>query len=136
MAKWTQQIEEEITLLIKEWLKHKGKTQKDLKASIGAESERMPILLKTFQVEYISGGLPKLAALFCAIDQSWSTNDSQNIKEVNKQDPFGQLDLLLQEIKEAPPVKMERDDHVLLVDGLNNFIRCFIAIFYTKVVIF
>ncbi len=100
MAKWTQEIEEEITLLIKEWLKQKGKTQKDLKASIGADSERMPILLKVFQEEYTSGGLPKLAALLCAIDQSWSVNNSQNIKKHKNQDPFGQLDLLLQEIKE------------------------------------
>ena len=39
---------------------------------------------------------------------------------------------ILQEIKEAPPAKTERDDHVLLVDGLNNFIRCFAAIAVTN----
>ena len=39
---------------------------------------------------------------------------------------------ILQEIKDAPPAKLERDDHVLLVDGLNNFIRCFAAIAVTN----
>ena len=39
---------------------------------------------------------------------------------------------ILQEIKEAPPAKTERDDHILLVDGLNNFIRCFAAIAVTN----
>ena len=35
---------------------------------------------------------------------------------------------LLDEIKSNPSKPLELNDHVLVIDGLNNFIRCFSAI--------
>ena len=45
MTKWNKEIEEEITLLVKDWLKQKKKTQKDLKRILNASSERMLSLI-------------------------------------------------------------------------------------------
>ena len=46
MEKWNATIELEITLLLKDWLKQKGKTQKDLQTILGTSSERMPVLIE------------------------------------------------------------------------------------------
>ena len=101
MAKWDNKIEEEIILLIKDWLKQKGKTQKDLRKSLNASSERMPSLVENLKREYISGGLPRLAKVLCDIESSWSQGSINQVyeKKINS-DPFGQLDLLLEEIQE------------------------------------
>ena len=99
MEKWNAQIELEITLLLKDWLKQKGKTQKDLRNILNASSDRMPSIIEVLKKEYTSGGLPKLASILCSIEEKWS-NDN-NIKKLEaKSDPFSQLDLLLEEIQE------------------------------------
>ena len=100
MERWNKHIEEEITLLIKDWLKQKGKTQKDLRNILNASSERMPVLIETLKTEYSSGGLPKLAGVLCSIEETWSEHNHPKEKEERNSDPFGQLDLLLEEIKE------------------------------------
>jgi len=100
MEKWTSQIELEITLLIKDWLKQKGKTQKDLRKILNASSDRMPSIIEILKKEYNLGGLPKLANILCSIEEKWSSNDN-NIEKVEViNDPFSQLDLLLEEIQE------------------------------------
>ena len=100
MEKWNSQIELEITQLVKDWLKQKGKTQKDLRKILNADSERMPAMIKILKKEYSSGGLPKLASLLCSIEEKWS-NKSKNTEQAEfSTDPFSQLDLLLEEIQE------------------------------------
>ena len=54
MAKWNSQIEEELTILIKDWLKQKGKTQKDLRKILNASSDRMPTLIEVLKKEYFA----------------------------------------------------------------------------------
>jgi len=50
--------------------------------------------------------LPKLAARLCAVEADWERNPSSGegandlSSEPNDADPFGQLDLLLQEIRD------------------------------------
>ncbi len=100
MAKWSEEIEEEITLLIKDWLKQHNKTQKDLKNGLHANSERMPALLEILKKEFSQGGLHKLAAKLCEIENQWSTNHETSSNMNIDSDPFGQLDLLLEEIEE------------------------------------
>lgn len=100
MEKWNNQIEEEITLLIKDWLKQKGKTQKDLSKHLNTTSERMPALIETLKTEFSTGGLPKLAKVLCSIDEQWTNNRDQVIEREKTSDPFSQLDLLLEEINE------------------------------------
>ena len=51
MARWSSQIEEELTLLLKDWLKQQGRTQADLKRSLKAESTRMPALMNILKTE-------------------------------------------------------------------------------------
>ena len=100
MSKWSKKIEDDLTLLIKDWLKQQNKTQKDLRRSLNASSERMPILIGILQKEYSQGGLPKLVSKLCAIENDWATNNNISEKKTTTSDPFGQLDLLLEELKE------------------------------------
>ena len=100
MTKWNKEIEDEITLLIKDWLKHKKKTQKDLKRVLNASSERMPVLIETLRIEYSAGGLPQLLRVLCAAEESLERGEKINRIEENHSDPFGQLDLLIEELKE------------------------------------
>ena len=103
MTKWNKKIEDEITLLIKDWLKQKKKTQKDLKQVLNASSERMPVLIETLKLEYLAGGLPQLVGVLCTAEQCWEENEEENKSSLNETDipaPLGQLDLLLEEIKE------------------------------------
>ena len=100
MEKWNAQIELEITLLLKDWLKQKGKTQKDLRNILNATSDRMPSIIEILKKEFTSDGLPKLASILCSIEEQWSS-DNKNIEESElPRDPFSQLDLLLEEIQE------------------------------------
>ncbi len=98
MEKWNATIELEITLLLKDWLKQKGKTQKDLQTILGTSSERMPAIIDILKKEYTAGGLPKLASLLCSIEEAWSNKKINKIEGTT--DPFSQLDLLLEEIQE------------------------------------
>jgi len=100
MSSWSVEFEEEITLLLKDWLKQQGRTQADLRRSLHAESTRMPALLKALKQEHHRGGLPKLAELLCSIEKDWAEAKTNAPEESKAGDPFGQLDLLLQEIRD------------------------------------
>ncbi len=100
MEKWNKQIEDEVTLLIKDWLKQKGKTQKDLSKCLKTTSERMPAIIETLKTEFSSGGIPSLARVLCSIDEQWTNKEGHIINQEKGSDPFGQLDLLLEEINQ------------------------------------
>ena len=105
MTQWSEQTEEDLTLLLKEWLKSKGRTQADLKRSLQAESSRVQSLLQVLKKDYLNGGLPEVAAHLCEIEANWSNNkDPYTEDEINTLersiDPCDQLDLLLEEIRE------------------------------------
>ncbi|WP_320674378.1 hypothetical protein [Prochlorococcus sp. MIT 1341] len=102
MTNWSNEINEELASLIKDWLKLHGKTQADLSKKLQAISTRMPALLEVLEREYLLGGLPKVAARLCEIESIWE-NEKEAIPVLESQqddDPFGQLDLILQEIKD------------------------------------
>ncbi len=101
MNKWSKEFEEEMTLIIKEWLKQQNKTQKDLKESLQANTERMPGLLEVLKKYYSKGGLQKLVSKLCEVENDWTVVNSQESKGTRiNNDPFDQLDLLLEEIEE------------------------------------
>ncbi len=100
MAIWSKQIEAEITLLIKEWLKHHNKTQKDLRISLHADSERMPALIEILKRDFLKGGIQKLVDRLCSIEKIWKSDQGMDQQQTYNPDPFGQLDLLLEELKE------------------------------------
>ena len=99
MKRWSAEFEEEITVLIKDWLKNKERTQADLRVALQTNSSRMPVLLEALQKEYSSGGLPKLAALLCSIENKWDKSQTSLEKQEEKSDPFNQLDLLLEKMR-------------------------------------
>ncbi len=100
MERWSLKIEEQISTLLKDWLKQKGKTQKDLRNILNASSERMPALMEVLKAEYQAGGIPKIAAVLCSIEEEWAKNNQRIQNNDLHADPFSQLDLLLEEIKE------------------------------------
>ncbi len=99
-------MEEELVVVLKDWLKHQGRTQADLRRSLRATSTRMPALMEVLEREHRLGGLPRLAERLCAIEADWERNPSMaegqtDLKSSSDDaDPFGQLDLLLQEIRD------------------------------------
>ena len=100
MTSWSKKTEEELIVFLKDWLKNQGRTQADLCHSLQAVSTRMPALIEILKKEYDLGGLPKLAARLCTIEKNWTNNEQSSPSFDTNTNPFGQLDLLLQEIRE------------------------------------
>ncbi len=100
MSNWSKKFEEELTLILKDWLKHHGKTQADLKKGLQASSTRMPSLLEVLEKEYRIGGLHKLLDRLCLIEADWRKPSSDSVQGEVSSDPFGQLDLLLEKIRD------------------------------------
>ena len=102
MSGWTPEIEADLTLLLKDWLKQQGRTQADLRRNLRAVSTRMPALLEVLEREHKLRGLAGLADRLCSVEAEWHgqpANDSAG-GATAEDDPFGQLDLLLQEIRD------------------------------------
>ena len=83
MSKWSQEIEDELSLLIKEWLKQNGRSQAELKESLSASSSRMQALLEKLKKEYSEGGMRNVAYRLCEIENSWS-NTKYNSSNTQK----------------------------------------------------
>ncbi len=93
-------MEEDLAGIIKDWLKQQGRTQADLGKSLQAVSSRMPALIEVLERDYQLGGLPKIASHLCSVENEWNNSlEGTPLPSINT-DPFGQLDLLLEEIKE------------------------------------
>ena len=102
MSGWTPEFEADLTLLLKDWLKQQGRTQADLRRNLRAVSTRMPALLEVLEREHNMRGLAGLADRLCSVEAEWHgqpSADSVGAKTA-EDDPFGQLDLLLQEIRD------------------------------------
>ena len=107
MTRWSRDLEDDLAALLKDWLKQQGRTQSDLRRSLRATSTRMPALMEVLQREHGLGGMPRLAARLCAIEAEWAADpghldhaDSDAGSSQSNADPFGQLDLLLREIRD------------------------------------
>lgn len=92
---------EDLQSFLKDWLRHRGRTQADLRRALRAESIRMPVLLETLQDLHAQAGLTALAARLCGIDELWQREEG-GLGSPNEagEDPFSQLDLLLEEIRQ------------------------------------
>ena len=100
MAKWSQQIEEELILLLKDWLKQKGRAQADLAQSLRVNSTRMPSIIEELKKDFLHGGIPKIANRLCEIEFLWSKDTNLIKPKETASNPLEQLDLLLEEINE------------------------------------
>jgi hypothetical protein len=99
----TEQLEDLQTFL-KDWLRHTGRTQADLRRALHAASIRMPVLLEVLQRTYSRDGLAGLAEQLCGVEELWQSEDGAG-EEGGEELPgldasLGQLDLLLQEIRQ------------------------------------
>ncbi len=117
----TEQLED-LQVFLKDWLRHAGRTQSDLRRALKAGSIRMPVLLDALQATFGQRGLAGLAAQLCEIEARWDQEgtrgpgdrpgrgaaltdspgrlDSPGPPDASAEtDALGQLDLLLQEIR-------------------------------------
>ena len=103
-ATWSPDFEQELTSLLKDWLKQQGRTQADLRRSLRAVSTRMPALLEVPERDFRLNGLAGLVGRLCTVEQEWQGEDVAHEGDSSgSADPFSQLDLLLQEIRDDCP---------------------------------
>tara|TARA_B100001250_G_C19120841_1_gene495191 strand:- start:11 stop:358 length:348 start_codon:yes stop_codon:yes gene_type:complete len=100
MIQWNKQLEDELIILLKDWLKQKGRTQAELGQTLKASSTRMPAIIEELKKDFSQGGIPGVANHLCEIELLWSKKEDIMTSVEIKSDPLGQLDLLLEEIKE------------------------------------
>ncbi len=75
MSSWSPEFEQELTPLLKDWLKHQGRTQADLRRSLRALSTRMPAILEVLEREFRLNGLSGLASKLCQVEREWQEED-------------------------------------------------------------
>jgi hypothetical protein len=97
---------EDLQLFLKDWLRHAGRTQADLRRALRATSIRMPVLVSELQRIHSQQGLRGLAEQLCQIETLWygeSIDDPSSSISLGLRgsDPLDQLDLLLDEIRTA-----------------------------------
>ena len=106
-ASLTEEELEDLQLFLKDWLRHTGRTQADLRRALRASSIRMPVLVAELQHIHASEGLGGLAQHLCEIESLWLGEDSGELlsqaplEERGGPDAMDQLDLLLDEIRSA-----------------------------------
>ena len=96
-ARWSKDIEEDLILLIKDWLKHIGRTQSELCQSLNLPSARMPTLIESLKKDFNSGGIPKIANRLCEVEELWTNGGGGGGGKTKKSfelNSSGQLDLL------------------------------------------
>lgn len=103
MAAWTPEFEAELTSFLKDWLKQQGRTQADLRRSLRAISTRMPAILDVLKRDHQRDGLAGLATRLCAVESEWHNGEEPSAITDASGDPFSQLDVLLQEIRQDCP---------------------------------
>jgi hypothetical protein len=94
---------DDLQTFLKDWLRHAGRTQSDLRRALRASSIRMPVLLEELHRIHRQQGLPGLAERLCGIEEIWSGEDHGGGEDGSLphalDDPLDQLDLLLEEIR-------------------------------------
>ncbi len=91
---WSKDIEEELILLIKDWLKQTGRTQSELCQTLNLPSARMPTLIESLKKDFYAGGIPKIANRLCEVEELWINNGEEKKKKSFELNSSGQLDLL------------------------------------------
>tara|TARA_Y100001968_G_scaffold294185_1_gene300586 strand:+ start:89 stop:424 length:336 start_codon:yes stop_codon:yes gene_type:complete len=92
---WSKDIEEDLILLIKDWLRQTGRTQSELCKSLNLPSSRMPTLIDFLRKDFLTGGIPQIASRLCEIEAFWTEGEEINSNKKNiKLNTSGQLDLL------------------------------------------
>jgi len=91
---------EQLEAFLKDWLRHTGRTQADLRRALRAGSIRMPVLLHELQRTVSQAGIHGLADRLCSIEAQWLGAEPGLADDAfSAADELAQLDLLLQEIR-------------------------------------
>lgn len=103
MASLSPEQLDDLQAFLKDWLRHCGRTQADLRRALQASSIRMPVLLEALQRTYAGEGLTGLAHQLCGIEERWYSEEGVSqpgspFEGAGSESLQGQLDLLLQEI--------------------------------------
>ena len=93
---WSKEIEEDLILLIKDWLRQIGRTQSDLCQSLNLSSSRIQTLIDFLKKDFTSGGIPQVANSLCEIEALWAENEGGRLKKKKniELNSSSQLDLL------------------------------------------
>ena len=91
---WSKDIEEDLVLFIKDWLRQTGRTQSELCQTLNLPSARMPTLIESLKKDFNSGGIPKIANRLCEVEELWTNDGEEKTKKSFKLTSSGQLDLL------------------------------------------
>jgi len=99
----TDQLDD-LQAFLKDWLRHTGRTQADLRRALRVPSIRMPVLIEELHRTYRHQGLAALADRLCGIEALWQGEDGGSGAGIDDSDDLlelslGQLDLLLEEIR-------------------------------------
>ena len=98
---WSKEVEEDLILLIKDWLRQTGRTQSELYQNFNLPSSRLPTLIEFLKKDFISGGIPKVASRLCEVEELWENAKGEKTNKNLELNSSGQLDLL-DEICEDP----------------------------------
>ena len=103
MAMLTAEQLDDLQVFLKDWLRHSGRTQADLRRALRVSSIRMPVLLEELARVYSRDGLTGLAQRLCEIESLWQGEDQgmdgDDQAPSSLDDSLGELDLLLREIR-------------------------------------
>lgn len=98
----TDQLDD-LQAFLKDWLRHTGRTQADLRRALRTSSIRMPVLIEELQRIHNQQGLAALAERLCGIEDLWHNEDAGRVDAGGGSDlleeSLGQLDLLLEQIR-------------------------------------
>tara|TARA_Y100001968_G_scaffold96216_1_gene86304 strand:+ start:84 stop:419 length:336 start_codon:yes stop_codon:yes gene_type:complete len=93
--RWSKNIEEDLILLIKDWLRQTGRSQAELCQRLNLSSSRMPTLIDFLKKDFLTGGIPQIANRLCEIEEFWTNEGDEKSKNKKKAlNTSGQLDLL------------------------------------------
>ena len=92
--RWSKDIEEDLILLIKDWLKQTGRTQSELCPTLNLPSARMPTLIESLKKDINTGRILKIANRLCEVEELWTNDERGETKKSFELNSSGQLDLL------------------------------------------
>ena len=108
---WSKKTEEDLILLIKDWLRQTGRTQSELCQSLNLPSIKMVTLIDFLKNDFSSGGIPKVAKRLCEIEELWTNDEGGKSNKKNiRLNTSSQLDLLDEICEDLSRINFNNED--------------------------